>query len=86
MLTGSMPSITPVQIKAALAFVIAQAVAFGWLDTHRSQLLLSIGGTVIAAVWPLADAYLRAQRAKAVALNPAAFPGAPVPPAPPVNP
>jgi hypothetical protein len=86
MLTGSMPSITPVQIKAALAFAISQAVAFGWLDTHRSQLLLSVGGTVIAAVWPLADAYLRAQRAKAVASNPSAFPGAPVPPAPPVNP
>ena len=85
MVSGSMPSITPVQIKAALAFVISQAVAFGWLDTHRSQLLLSIGGTVIAAVWPLADAYLRAQRAKAVASNPAAFPGTPVPPVPPVN-
>jgi hypothetical protein len=84
MLTGQMPAITAVQIKAALAFVISQAVAFGWLDTHRSQLLLSIGGTVVAAVWPLADAYLRAQRAKALAANPSAFPVA-VPPAAPTT-
>jgi hypothetical protein len=73
MVTGSMPALTPVQIKSALAFVVAQAIAFGLLDQHTAQLALSIGGTVIAAVWPIADGYLRAQRAHAVAANPAAF-------------
>lgn len=85
MVSGSMPSLTPAKIIAVITFVVSQAVAFGWLDTHRSQLLLSITGTVVAAVWPFADAYLRGERAKAVASNPAAFPGTPGPPVPPVN-
>jgi hypothetical protein len=83
MMNGSMPKITPAQVAALLTFVVGQAVAFGWVDKARSQLLVSIGSTVIAAAWKLADAYLRGQRAKAVAANPAAFglagsPAAPV--------
>lgn len=84
MLTGSMPAITPAQIGAVLTFVVSQAVAWGWLDGSASQRIVSVGGIVIAAVWKIADAYLRAQRAQAVAANPSAFPGTPTqaPPAP----
>lgn len=70
MLTGKMPDITPAQLVAALTWIVAQAVAFGYLDTQRSQLVLSVGSTVIAAAWKIADAIIRNGRAKAVAANP----------------
>lgn len=63
--TGSTPDITAAQIGAVLTFVVGQAVAFGWLDSSREQLLVSAGSTIIAAAWKLADALLRGNRAKA---------------------
>ena len=80
----SMPSITPAQIGAVLAFVLSQLVAFGVLDAHRSQVLLSVGGTVIAVVLPIAESYLRGKRVQAYAANPVAF--GHVPPTPPTTP
>jgi hypothetical protein len=85
MLTGSMPAITPAQIGAVLTFVVSQAVAFGWLDPGKGQTYVAIGGIVVSAAWKIADAYLRGQRAVAVAANPGAFPGTPAAPAAPVN-
>lgn len=70
MFNGKMPDITPAQIAAFLTFVVGQAVAFGWLDQARSQVLVSAGSTIIAAAWKIADAFLRGARAKAVASNP----------------
>ena len=76
--SGRMPDVTPAQLVAALGWVVSQAVAFGWLDTMKSQLVLSAGSTVIFAAWKIADAVIRSGRAKAVAANPAlATPPAP---------
>jgi hypothetical protein len=65
MLKGQTPDITTGQIAALLTFVIGQAVAYGWITDHTAQLAVSIGSTVLAAAWKLADAYLRGSRAKA---------------------
>lgn len=63
------PDITTAQIAAVLTFVAGQAVAFGWLSSSREQLLVSIGSTAIAAVWKLADAWIRHGRSKAAAVQ-----------------
>jgi hypothetical protein len=60
-----MPDITPAQIAAVLTFVVSQVVAWGWIDNNAGQRLVSVGGIVVAAVWKLADAYLRGERVKA---------------------
>lgn len=79
--SGTMPDITPAQLVAALAWVVAQAVAFGYLDTQRSQLVLSVGSTVITAAWKIADAIIRQGRSKALAVRETA----PTPPVTTVN-
>lgn len=68
-----MPDVTKAQILAVITWAAAQAVAYGWLKSMPSEVALSLGATVVAAAWKLADAYLRGQRANAVAANPAAF-------------
>lgn len=68
--SGSMPDITPAQIGSVLGWVVAQFVAFGWLDGSRSQLIVSAGSTILFAAWKIADALIRNGRAKAVAANP----------------
>lgn len=68
--TGKMPDVTAAQIGAILTFVVSQIVAWGWITNHTGQRVVSVGGIVVALVWKLADAYLRGQRAKAVAANP----------------
>ena len=70
-LSGRMPDVTLAQALAVFGWIIAQAVAFGWLDTVKSQLVLSAGATIIGAAWKLADALIRNGRAHAVAANPA---------------
>lgn len=77
MLKGQTPDITTGQIAALLTFVVGQAVAYGWITNTTAQLTVSIGSTVVAAVWKGADAYLRGSRAKAV-LSPASAPAAAV--------
>lgn len=77
MFTGKMPSITPAQITALVTFVVGQLVAFQVVDPVRQQTLISGGSTLVALGLKLADAYLRGQRVKAVATNPAAFPQVP---------
>lgn len=69
-LSGRMPDVTLAQVLAVFGWIIAQAVAFGWLDTVKSQLVLSAGATIIGAAWKLADALIRNGRAKALAANP----------------
>ena len=78
MLTGPTPDITAGQIGALMVFIAGQGVAYGLISDHAAQLVVSIGSIVVAAVWKIADAYLRGSRAKA-ALSPAS----PTPPAPP---
>lgn len=62
-----MPNITPAQIAAVAAWAVAQAVAYGWLTSEQSQLVLSAGATIVAAAWKLADSFLRASRVQAAA-------------------
>lgn len=81
MFTGRTPAITQAQIAAVVGWVAAQAVAWGWLDTSRSQTLVSGGSTILFAAWKLADAYLRGQRAQAT-LSSLPAPASP-PPSPP---
>jgi hypothetical protein len=59
-----MPDITPAQISGVLGWIAAQAVAFGLIDTQRSQLLVSGGATIIATALKLSDALIRNGRAK----------------------
>lgn len=67
MFGGKMPDITTAQLLAVAGWVVAQAVAYGWLTTEQSQLVLSAGATIVAAAWKIADAFLRGSRAKALA-------------------
>jgi hypothetical protein len=79
MFAGSMPSITPAPVVAVLTFIASQAVAWGWITNDAGQRLVSGGGTLVALVLPIVEAYLRGQRVKAVASNPAAFTPTPKP-------
>lgn len=66
MFSGHTPVITQAQLVAVLGWIVAQAVAFGWVDNDQAQVLLSSGATVVAVAWKLADAFLRGKRAEAV--------------------
>ena len=70
-LSGRMPDVTLAQALSVFAWIVAQIVAYGWLDTVKSQLVLSAGSTIITAAWHFADAWIRNGRAKALAANPA---------------
>lgn len=73
-LSGRMPDVTLAQALAFFSWVVAQAVAYGALDSLRSQLVLSAGATVITAAWKFSDAWIRTGRAKALAANPSLSP------------
>lgn len=62
-----MPNVTHAQVLSVVTFIVSQVVAWGWLSNDAGQRLISVGGIVVAAVWQIADAYLRAQRAHALA-------------------
>jgi hypothetical protein len=86
----NMPDITAAQIAGVLGWIAAQAVAFGLIDTQRSQLLVSGGATIIATALKLSDALIRNGRAKIAVASINAAPvgttlAAPAP-APPVAP
>lgn len=61
------PDITPAQILAVIAFLVAQAVAFGWIDGTAQQSILSAAGTVLPVAWALADAMIRKGRSNVAA-------------------
>lgn len=73
MFSGKFPSITAAQVLAVAGWIAAQAVAYGWLTTTQSQVVLSGGATIVAAALKIADSLLRGARVKAVAANPDAF-------------
>ena len=68
--TGKMPDVTPAQLGAVVGWIVSQFVAYGWLDTRYSQIVVSVGATVLFVGWKIADAMIRNGRAKAVAANP----------------
>ena len=51
---GPTPSITPQQVIGAVSAVVTQLVAYGVLDKGTAQLVVSVGGIVIPAVFMLA--------------------------------
>lgn len=70
-ISGLMPDVTPAQVAAVVGWIVTQLVAYGWLDTRYSQILVSAGSTILFAAWKIADALIRNGRAKAIAANPA---------------
>lgn len=65
MFKGRTPDITAAQLVAAVGWIVAQLVAYGYLDIRYQQLAVSIGSTALAVAWHFADSHLRAARAKA---------------------
>jgi hypothetical protein len=63
-----LPDITPAQVLAVITFIVAQLVAYGVLDGTAQQAVLSAAGTIVPAVWALADALLRGKRVQALAV------------------
>jgi hypothetical protein len=61
------PDITPAQVLAFIAFIVAQCVAFGWIDGTAQQSILSAVGTALPVAWALADAMIRRGRANVAA-------------------
>ena len=62
---GKMPDITPAQVLAVISFLLVQLVAYGVIDGTVQQAVLSAAGTVVPAVWVLADTLLRGKRNEA---------------------
>lgn len=60
-----MPDITPAQVLAVITFVLVQLVAYGVIDGTVQQAALSAAGTIVPAIWALADAFLRGKRNEA---------------------
>lgn len=68
------PDITPAQILAVVTFLVAQLVSYGVIDGTAQQAILSAAGTILPAVWVLADSLLRGKRVQSLAVaNPDAF-------------
>jgi hypothetical protein len=76
-MTSKLPSITLAQATAVFGWIVAQAVAYGWLDSLKSQLALSAGSTILAAAWKFADAWIRSSRNNVRAASIAAGKGDP---------
>lgn len=67
------PDLTPAQLVSAAVFLVAQAVAWGWIGNDDGQKIVSLAGTVIPAVWMVVDALIRSARNKRVAAEHAAL-------------
>jgi hypothetical protein len=64
-MTGNQPDVTQAQVLALLTWIAAQAIAWGWLTSTPSQVVLAGGATFLAGAWKLADAFLRGKRNEA---------------------
>jgi hypothetical protein len=58
------PNVTQAQVVALIVWASTQAVAFGWVSSHKEQVLLSASATVIAVALKLSDALIRGSRSK----------------------
>jgi hypothetical protein len=67
--SGTMPDVTPVQVVAFVQWIVSQAVAYGYLETRFSQVVLSAASTIVMFGWTAADAHIRNGRAKALAVK-----------------
>ena len=72
MFTGEMPDITPAQVVAIVANVIAVAIAFGVdITKEQQEAILALTGA-LGAILFISDAHLRGRRAHARAIRHAA--------------
>lgn len=53
------------QTLAAITFIVGQVVAYGWLDTTKSQLVLSGATAIVTAAWQLADSLIQSSHVQA---------------------
>jgi hypothetical protein len=51
-----------------LVWIVAQAVALGYVDADTGAVALQATSTILAGLWVLGDAWLRGRRAAAVAV------------------
>lgn len=63
------PDVTLAQLLAAFTWAVGQLVVMGFVDSETSKVVLSVGLTVIAAAWKIADSIIRNGRAKNLALG-----------------
>jgi len=61
------PDITQAQILSIAQWIVAQAIAWGWINNQDGQLAVSAASTLLAVGWTFADAYLRGKRNQAAA-------------------
>lgn len=74
-LKGDMPDITAAQVMAAVTAIIAQAIAWGWVEDDTGKQFLSTIGAVLPVLWIMVDAFIRASRNKRKAAEAAAAAG-----------
>lgn len=63
----NMPDITLAQALAAFTWIVGQLTIMGVADQQTTKTVLSVGLTVIAAAWKVADSIIRSGRAKIAA-------------------
>lgn len=73
-----MPDLTPAQIVAAIAAIVAQLVNSQLIDGHTEHLIVGLAGVIVPAAWMIADAIIRHGRSRALAPHPST----PTPPVP----
>ena len=76
---GQRPDITPNQVKAAVIWIVAQIVAWGFIDANTAQYVLSVAATIYSSVLIHSDMKLRVGRAQATAVETAALAKSPLP-------
>lgn len=55
----STPDVTVAQIGALVTFIVAQAVAWGWIHDASGQKLVALGGIIIPVAWKISDSIIR---------------------------
>lgn len=60
------PAITPAQILSAIAALLGLLVALTLVDDDTSQAILAAASTFVPSAFALADAIIRAARARAI--------------------
>lgn len=67
-----MPDITPAQVISAVTWLVAQALAWGWINNDAGQRIISATSSLVAFAWILGDAIIRHGRNKTAAAQIAA--------------
>jgi hypothetical protein len=65
-----MPDVTLAQLLAAFTWVAGEIATMGIADQETTKVILTVGLTVIAAAWKVADAIIRNGRSRALEVPP----------------